>query len=150
MTVSFVIPGRPVGKGRPKFARRGVHVTAYTDAKTASFENKVALFAQQAMRGRPMFDGPVCLTVIAYFAPPKSAPRARRAAMLAGDLHPTARLDLDNICKAVLDGLQGVTFANDVQVTWINAGKRYAETDHIRVEIEPDRLVVLQRVEEAA
>lgn len=28
--VEFIVPGTPVAKGRPKFARRGAHVTTYT------------------------------------------------------------------------------------------------------------------------
>lgn len=144
--IAFTIPGRPTGKGRPKFARRGDAVRTYTDAKTASYENKVALFANQAMRGRPLLEGPLCVTVLAYFAPPKSTAKAKRAAMLAGEAHPTVKPDLDNIVKAVLDGLQGVAFADDVTVTWTNAGKRYAEADHVFVTVEPDVMVVTQRV----
>jgi Holliday junction resolvase RusA-like endonuclease len=137
-SLSFEIPGRPTGKGRPKFARRGATVTTYTDAKTASYENKVALFAHQAMRGRPMMDGPLCVTVLAYFAPPKSAPKARRAAMLAGQVRPEVKPDYDNIVKAVLDGLQGVAFADDVSVTWQRGGKRYAAAERVIVSIEAD------------
>jgi hypothetical protein len=43
--IAFTIPGQPVAKGRPKFARRGAHVVAYTPAKTASYENLVKLAA---------------------------------------------------------------------------------------------------------
>lgn len=136
--LTFAIPGRPTGKGRPKFARRGDHVRTYTDAKTASYENKVALFAANAMQGRAMFDGPICVSVLAHFAPPKSAPKAQRAAMLDGTIYPTVKPDLDNCIKAVLDGLQGVAFADDVTVTWINAGKRYADADRVVVVIEHD------------
>lgn len=142
MSLSFEIPGRPTGKGRPKFARRGNVVATYTDAKTVSYENRVALFAHQAMRGRPMLDGPLHVTVLAYFAPPKSAPKARRAAMLAGQLRPTVKPDLDNIVKAVLDGLQGVAFVDDVTVTWINVGKFYADADRVIVSVEADTHVV--------
>lgn len=134
----FSIPGRPTGKGRPKFARRGAHVATYTDAKTASYENKVALFAANAMQGRAAFEGPVCVSVVAHFAPPKSAPKAKRAAMLDGSIHPTIKPDLDNCIKAVLDGLQGVVFADDVAVTWIRAAKRYADVDRVVVFIQND------------
>jgi len=138
MAVTFSIPGRPTGKGRPKFARRGDRVTTYTDGRTASYENKVALFATAAMQGKAPFIGPICISVLAHFTPPKSAPKARQAAMLAGEIYPTVKPDLDNIIKAVLDGLQGVAFADDVIVTWINAGKRYAHSDNVVVVIDHD------------
>ena len=47
--VCFTVPGAPVPKGRPKFARRGKFVTTYTPAATASYENLVKVTAQQAM-----------------------------------------------------------------------------------------------------
>ncbi|MCL2076331.1 MAG: RusA family crossover junction endodeoxyribonuclease [Betaproteobacteria bacterium] len=33
MKLSFTVPGNPCGKGRPRFARKGNHMTAYTDDK---------------------------------------------------------------------------------------------------------------------
>lgn len=45
--MNFVVPGEPVGKGRPKFARRGNFVTAYTPEKTASYENLVSCMPMQ-------------------------------------------------------------------------------------------------------
>ena len=47
--VTFTVPGTPVGKGRPKFARRGNFTVAYTPEKTASYENLVKIAAGQAM-----------------------------------------------------------------------------------------------------
>lgn len=40
--VQFVVPGQPVGKGRPKAARRGKQIVMYTPEKTASYESLVA------------------------------------------------------------------------------------------------------------
>lgn len=141
MTIAFIIPGRPTGKGRPKFARRGAGVSTYTDAKTASYENKVALFAQQAFVGIPAHTGAVEMTVIAYFKPPASASKVAVERMLRGDprTHPTVKPDFDNIVKAVLDGLNGIAFADDKQVTWVNGGKRYGLNDQVYVEIKEDR-----------
>lgn len=51
MSVTFVIPDQSVAKGRPKFARHGKAVLAYTPAKTASYENLVKLAANAAMSG---------------------------------------------------------------------------------------------------
>ena len=46
----YIAAGVPVGKGRPKFARRGNFVTAYTPAKTKTYEEQVALVSQNAMK----------------------------------------------------------------------------------------------------
>jgi len=50
-TIAFVIPGTPVGKGRPKFARRGNFVSTYTPEKTASYENLVRVKAEEPWPG---------------------------------------------------------------------------------------------------
>ena len=49
LIVRFTVDGVPVGKGRPKFARRGNFVTAYTPTKTKTYEQQVADAARVAM-----------------------------------------------------------------------------------------------------
>uniref|UniRef100_UPI0015890B54 RusA family crossover junction endodeoxyribonuclease n=1 Tax=Burkholderia ambifaria TaxID=152480 RepID=UPI0015890B54 len=61
--VEFVVPGTPVAKGRPKFARRGAHVTTYTPEKTERYENLVKLAARAAMRSTEPYAGPIRLIV---------------------------------------------------------------------------------------
>lgn len=138
MRLSFTIPGAPHGKGRPRATRFGRGVRLYTDAKTASYESLVALAAQQALGGREPLSGPLVLTVLVRMAPPASASKKAREAMLAGELHPAKKPDLDNVLKSVLDGCNGVAFADDAQVCWINAGKVYAAVAGVDVVITPD------------
>ena len=137
---SFVIPGAPRGKGRPKFARRGNFVATYTDDKTASYENLVALACREEMRGRPPLDGPVWLQVVATFAIPSSASKAKKLEMLTGKVGATKKPDLDNIVKAVLDGLNAVAFVDDVQVIHISARKEYGPLPNVWVRVEPAHL----------
>lgn len=139
--LAFTIPGAPRGKGRPRASRFAGGVRLYTDAKTASYEGLIALAAQAALRGAQALDGALCVSVMVRIAPPVSASKKMRAAMLAGQVHPTRKPDLDNCVKAVLDGCNGVAFRDDALVTWINAGKRYAETAGVDVTIESDALV---------
>lgn len=40
-SVAFEVLGTPVPKARPRFSRRGAHVTTYTPAKTESYEGHV-------------------------------------------------------------------------------------------------------------
>ena len=46
---AFQVIGAPVGKGRPKFARRGNFVQAYTPTKTKDYEALVQDAAKSAM-----------------------------------------------------------------------------------------------------
>lgn len=134
MTYTLTIPGEPRGQGRPRFARVGGHVTTYTDSETKGYQNLIRSVASIA-RVR-MIDGPVSISIVAYFEIPKSATKTRRAEMRAGLTYPTKRPDGDNICKAVLDALNGLAFKDDAQVCELSISKRWADEASVRVEIK--------------
>ncbi len=56
---------------------------------------------------------------------------------MSGQLHPTKKPDLDNVQKAIYDGLNGVVWKDDVQVVKAVVGKRYGETPGVRVKVVP-------------
>lgn len=130
-SVEFVIPGTPVGKGRPKFARRGNFVAAYTPEKTASYENLVKLAAANAV-SRP-FHGPLFVAINAVLSVPSSWSKKRTTAALAGFVRPTSRPDVDNYAKAILDACNGIVWADDSQVVDLCVTKRYGESAHVSV-----------------
>ena len=99
MEINFTVYGIPVGKGRPRFSRRGGHT--YTPEKTKEFEEKVRdCWRTQSGKG---FAGkvPLLASVVAYFPVPKSVSKKKAEAM-AGTFH-VNRPDSDNIAKAILD-----------------------------------------------
>ena len=125
---SFVIPGPPRGKGRPQFARRGKFVTTYTDDKTASYENLVALACREEMRGRPPLDGPVWLQVVATFAIPASASKVKKLAMMTGKVGATKKPDLDKLTRAVGDAVKSAgVIGDDSCIIRSSQTKRLAE-----------------------
>ncbi|OQA32198.1 MAG: Endodeoxyribonuclease RusA [Betaproteobacteria bacterium ADurb.Bin341] len=125
-TVSFVIPGVPVGKGRPKFARRGNFVTAYTPEKTASYENLVKVKAQEAMQGRPLFDGAVFVEIALFVTPPDSWSEKKKRAALEGDIFPTSKPDVDNVVKGIFDACNEIVWKDDKQACDVRVQKRYS------------------------
>lgn len=131
----FTVPGKPRGKGRPRFRRAGNFVQTYTPAETASYENLIALEYQAA--GGKLLDGPVDVVVFASFTPPKSTSKKNREAMLAGEILPNCKPDADNILKAVLDGLNGVAYKDDTQVAHAQVSRYYRDTAHLEVWVEP-------------
>ncbi|HBO6928810.1 TPA: RusA family crossover junction endodeoxyribonuclease, partial [Pseudomonas aeruginosa] len=106
--VMFTVPGEPVGKGRPRIGRVGAHVRMFTPAKTANYEGLIAHSGQQAMAGRALFEGPVLVELDIALSIPQSMSKKRKALALSGQLHPTKKPDLDNVQKAIYDGLNGV------------------------------------------
>jgi Holliday junction resolvase RusA-like endonuclease len=126
--IAFTIPSQPVAKGRPKFARRGAHVVAYTPAKTASYENLVKLAATTAMCGTLPTAAPIALSVTLNLQIPASWSKKRRAAAVAGTICATKKPDADNVLKGIKDGCNGIVWKDDAQVVDIRLQKRYSET----------------------
>lgn len=123
-SLTFTIPGAPRGKGRPRFARRGKFITAYTDDKTASFENLVTISYMQCL-DRPVLPiiNPVKIDVIFFMPIPQSLSEKKKKEAVGS--YCIKKPDLDNMLKAILDGLNGNAFVDDNQVYSINASKIY-------------------------
>lgn len=153
-TIRFTIPGPAVGKGRPRFARRGKFVQTFTPEKTASYESLVKLAASEAMAGRQPLYGPVSLTVAIQVTPPASWSRKRRSLALGGEMAPTGKPDVSNVLKAIEDALNGIAYADDAQICRIAASKRYAETPGVTVWVRkallPPVADTMARIEEVA
>jgi len=118
--VSFSVPGEPVAKGRPRFARVGQNVRTFTPQKSARFEDRVRLCAINA--GVEAIEGPVSLAVIARW--PSRKPDLKKGTR-PGEWKST-RPDLDNVLKAVLDALNGVAYLDDGQVVTVLVQKQRA------------------------
>lgn len=132
MTCDFVVEGKPVGKGRPRFRRMGNFVQTYTPANTAEYEKLVRLRFQNA--GGVITDKPVKIEIIAFFAPPKSV--RKKQEMLANLILPTKKPDCDNIAKIVLDALNQIAYKDDSQVIELSVRKQYASEAKVSVHIE--------------
>lgn len=130
-TIQFTVPGEPRGKGRPRFTRSG---HAYTDQKTRDYERHVArcYLEQVGMYTFPE-DSPLRVEVLAVFGMPKNVSKARRAAMLSGELKPRKKPDGDNVLKIVLDGLQGVSIPDDKNVTNAQIIKRWGAEPRLEI-----------------
>lgn len=134
MIVSFELPLRPTPKGRPRFARIGKFVRAYTPAKTERAEQDIiTLLATYAPTGGPV-ERPINLT-IAFYMPIPGWPAWKRAAAIAGAIKPTGRPDLDNLAKLVMDAMtrSGQWWKDDSQVVELTLRKEYGTRPHINV-----------------
>lgn len=134
MMCDFVVEGKPVGKGRPRFKRVGNFVQTYTPANTAEYEKLVRLRFQNA--GGVITDKPVRVAVVAFFAPPKSIRKREKADMLSNLILPMKKPDVDNIAKIILDALNGIAYKDDSQVVELSVKKKYASEAKVSVHIE--------------
>ena len=135
--VTFAVEGEPRGKGRPRFSARGGYVTTYTDEKTVEYEQRIGREYKFASNGR-RFVGAVKVKIVARYGIPKSTTKTMRQGIQRGNVQPTKKPDLDNVIKAVLDGLNGVAYDDDKQVTAIEAWKEYAERAGLIITISQD------------
>lgn len=119
---TFTVPGKPTGKGRPRATIRGGHAAMYTPAKTASYENKVALSYVAGNPGAKPFEAgvPLMVVMVALFAIPQSWSKKRKAEAM---WH-TGKPDADNLVKC-MDALNGIAWHDDSQVVDVRCVKRY-------------------------
>lgn len=140
-TVSFMVPGEPVAKGRPRFSVRkskdgGAYVSVRTPDKTVIYENQVKLEYREQTGGFKFPDDAMLeITIEAYFSIPKSAGKKKRAAMLTGEIRPTKRPDADNVLKSVADSLNGIAYRDDSQIVRAVIDKYYDTAPRLIVTI---------------
>lgn len=121
--IDMVIYGTPIGKGRPRFGRgKDGKMVTYTPRKTKDYEQCIKTIAQIAMVNRTIIEGPVKVVIHAFFNHKKKS-----------GWH-VSRPDLDNVIKAILDGLNGIVYVDDTQVAELTATKKYVKDDE-RVEV---------------
>lgn len=129
-SITFSVDINPIPKGRPKFARRGNFVRAYTPKKTSDYETKIKTQAQAVMTREPL-ETPVAVYLYIRLPIPKSYTRKRSEACLNGSERPIKKPDIDNLAKSVLDGLNGVVWHDDSQIVSLHLTKVYARNPGI-------------------
>ena len=131
--IYFTIPGKPKGKGRPKFARRGNFVKTYTPEATVNYENWVKLCYQAAEQSS--ISGEIQVEIQCYFEIPESIKGKKRELYLSGEIRPTKKPDLDNIMKCVTDALNEIAYQDDKQIVEASIEKYYSEEPRVEIEI---------------
>ena len=122
--VRIEVPGVPVGKARPRFTRTG---RCYNTKKTKEFETRVARAFLNSGATQFRESEALKIDIIAEMPIPKSATKKVLRAIEEGTVKHLKKPDLDNIVKAVLDGLNGIAFPDDKQVIMLSAFKRYSK-----------------------
>ena len=110
--VTLTIPGKPFGKKRARATAIRGHARMYNPAENISFERLVGTLANPHFP-QPL-NGAVKLTIYATFEVPQSWSKKKQEAALHRP-H-LGKPDLDNIFKAVKDGLNRIAWADDAQV----------------------------------
>ena len=116
------------GKQRPRITRSG-HM--YTPKQTVEFEKMVAMGW-----GHPRLSKEIRAEVDVYVKIPTSFKKGKRLATEHNIIRPTTTPDIDNILKAIFDGLNGVAYEDDKQIVEVVANKYYSEENYFVVRVE--------------
>lgn len=129
--INLVIPGKPMGKQRPRVLKNGI---SYTPKETVNYETYIkTIYATEC--GQEPLQGALQMKITAYFPIPKSASKVKKKAMERGDIRPTKRPDSDNIIKIVADALNGLAYKDDSQIVSCTLDKYYSEVPRVQVQI---------------
>lgn len=132
----FRVLGKAVGKQRPRFNSRSKQT--YTPSKTKDFEKLIANTCTiHMLKNRIETSNKPCKVVIDVMASiPKSYTKKRHRECIEGIELPAKKPDIDNIAKAVMDGLNKVAYEDDTQVVTLTINKRYWEhNDALYIEV---------------
>ena len=134
MIYEFEVPGKIIGKGRPRLNSYTGQV--YTPTRTKDYENLVIQYFMLKYPRFTPFEGRVSVEITANFEVPKSAKKPEKELMLENKLNPLKKPDIDNIVKIILDAMNECAFKDDTQITKLAVEKKYAQTESIYVKIE--------------
>ena len=134
MIYEFEVPGKVIGKGRPRLnSYTGV---VYTPTKTKDYESLVEQYFLLKYPRFKILEGRIKVSIIAYFSIPKTTKKADINEMLENNISPTKKPDIDNIVKSILDSMNKFAFKDDNQITKLEVEKKYSIEDKVYVKIE--------------
>ena len=129
--LDFEIPGKPMGKQRPRMMRTG---HAYTPKETINYENLVRMCFREKYPEHIPIDGKVALDVDAYFPIADSWTKKKKKQALDDEISPH-KPDWDNIGKIVSDALNEIAYKDDAQIYYASVQKHYSDRPRVEVRI---------------
>ncbi len=134
MIYEFEVPGKIIGKGRPRLnSYTGV---VYTPTRTKDYESLVEQYFLLKYPRFKALEGRIKVSIIAYFSIPKTTKKSDINEMLENNISPTKKPDIDNIVKSILDSMNKFAFKDDNQITKLEVEKKYSIEDKVYVKIE--------------
>tara|TARA_R110000868_G_scaffold182762_3_gene423826 strand:+ start:3159 stop:3587 length:429 start_codon:yes stop_codon:yes gene_type:complete len=118
----IIIPGDPIAKPRPKFAKRGSFVSVYDPGKKESDAIKVTVLSQWPHKP---IESPIELTIVFFMPIPASWSKKRIDQAIRGEIKHTKKPDGDNLCKKYFDCMNKTVYVDDAQIYKYVAEKKY-------------------------
>lgn len=130
--IRLVIPGKPLGKQRPRVIKNGI---TYTPKETVNYETLVKqLYITQHFQKQ--LSGPMRVSITAYFPIPESASKKKKELMRTGVIRPETKPDWDNVGKIITDALNDLAYHDDKQIVEATVRKFYSDEPRVEIELE--------------
>jgi len=133
--IEFRVPGVAAPQGSKKaFRTRGGRIALVEScSRVKPYRATVALAAREVW-AEGATHGTVGVSIAFTFVRPKSHYNAKGVLRAGVATHP-GKPDIDKLCRAVLDSLTGIIYADDSQVVSLVATKSYGNTAESRISI---------------
>ena len=134
--IHFTVPGIAAPQGSKKaFRTKGGRIALVESSPNVRpYRASVASAAYAA--GAKVLHGPISITVVFQFVRPKSHYTAKGGLLFSAPRY-VGKPDIDKLCRAVLDALTGIAYADDSQVVALDASKVYGPTSSTEIFIKP-------------
>ena len=112
-------------------------VSTYSPKETVSYENLVKGQAMGAMGDKLLLSGPIKVSIVFCYPELKSWPNKKKKLIADGlQLPKITKPDIDNLVKAVCDGMNGIVYKDDSQVTKLSCQKIYWKKPQTVIHVE--------------
>lgn len=133
--MKIIVNEVPKPQPRPRF--NSYTKKAYEKADITHYKKRVGYAAKQIIKKPIEKDIPLKIEVVFYMKTPKALSNVKKNAYKLDKeiMRVTKKPDIDNLFKAILDGLNGIAFHDDNQITDATLKKRYSLNPRIEIEI---------------
>lgn len=131
--IFLTILGKVKAKQSFKFTRYG---GKYTPADVKEYAKHIrGCFYAKYPEFEPL-EGALRVTIDVFVKIPKSFSKKKTEQAQYGEVRPTVKPDCDNICKNLLDSLNGVAYKDDKQIVEVHIKKFYADIELVQITID--------------
>jgi len=132
--IKIEIPGVPIAKARPKFARRGRLTVAYDpqEKEKRVWVNMAKILIDEKLEGPLFLKAYFCMPrAKSHYGTGKNSGKLKKSA----PQHHVKKPDLDNMIKWVCDCLNGIAYHDDAQIIQIMSAKWYSDFPCTQIEL---------------
>ncbi len=136
--IEIEIPGKPIAKKRPKFARRGKFVQTYNPQESEEGKIRWEAYRQLPDGWKPL-KTPIKIITIFYIERPKSHYGTGKNSSIirkTAPAMPLSKPDIDNLQKIIYDCLNNVIWCDDSQICEAIGKKYYSDIPRTTIRVE--------------